>query len=1078
MVVAVICTALLALVFACMPCTASPSLAEEDEADQGYALRLLVGFDGTPQTGDDVVIGSYGTTVLLGYTSPFEMAQAYDRYLTSAQFVAVDSIVHAQGPNEDTGTAPQPVVPGEDALSKLSANEPTTIADSNCRVAVIDTGYTGIREIEEKTSVLGGDGSDDNGHGTEMIRTIQNENPEASIVSVKALDASGRGTISSVYAGIEYAANAQADILNLSFSMRAAHGCPALEAAVLDAQNAGSLVVAAAGNEDEDASLFSPGAIQGVITAGACDSAGNKCANSNYGETVDVWCIAQSTSKAAARVTGWLSIGVNARDWHTSLFSSGSVAYGYRATDEEIWTIRFDAGGADGEIPEKTVAISPYSVSPTPTEITAEGLVLAGHVFAGWTVTAPDKAELLIPTSQTTLFDLQFDTLVGDSVTTYDLRDYAYDGVITLHALWKEDNEPDVPNATTGLDGEIQYTLHFSPNGGTGTMDNLEFTWKEGEFRECSLPRCSFVREGYEFAGWATTKPSSFNIDPVVVPDAQPLVNLSYMPAYDDNAPESLRLRIGLISYEVNGVIELTAVWRDELAGDLLGAPAVEEKPIVAADTTIYQHWDGNSTFLSSNSGAEEGFGAGSMLAIFPSSGDAIYRLMNPNFYHDYLFTNYKEMNALVAEGWQNQGTVFYQMTGSVTTACYRFVYNPYGHYYHCWSTSASVGGSWSRDGDSVLHGIPFYIDWNPSNTTNGKVDVYINNSLVSSNVTDYYVRWPYGTTYKFVPKPSTGYSYKVTSGSLSGTLGFGNVATNVSWTANTYYVYYKQGTATGGWSANTYATQSRTFPGATTLRTNSMTKSETNDATYTVTYNYNGSGQANTTATAYKKRKYTANGWTTTSGSTTRNYANGASFGSSSTTNLTLYPCFSQSTYNSSITAPSPTRTGYTFMGWYTAASGGTKVADAGASWTPGSTRTVYAQWKPDLAFSVPTEINYTVLSDGTLSPRSIKIINEGAKAIEIAGVSAASESAFEFVSDLDDGASSGSIELGLSANGDARDLASLSSGAQSPDTSKWCIPVGKSLAISSSGRLNSLDDIANKQKVGTITWTLRTAS
>lgn len=1074
--VSVACIASLAFLLAGAPCVPTLSLAEESDSGAGYSLRLLVGFDGEPQTADDIVIGRYGTTVLLGYSSPFDMAQAYDRYLTTAKFVAIDGYVQAQGADENDEAAPQPVAPGEDALSILSAHEAEVEKDTKCRVAIIDTGYSGIREIEEKTSVLGEDGSDDNGHGTEMIRTVQNENPDATIVSIKALDTSGRGTVSGVYAGIEYAIGARADILNLSFSMRADQGCPALEAAVADAHAAGSLVVAAAGNEGEEASLFSPGGIHGVITVGACDSAGNISANSNFGEAIDVWCIAQSTSKAAARVTGWLSKDDNARDWHSSLFASGSVAYGHRSVDEEVWTIRFDAGGADGEMPEKTVAISPFSISPTPTDITTTALKQAGLAFAGWRLDAEDGSTLLIPPTQAALFDLKFDTFDGDTVTTHDLRDYARDGIITLHALWKEEDAAGIADKPISPDGEILYTLHFSSNGGTGAMENMEFTWKEGEYRECTLSRCTFTREGCEFAGWATIKPNSFNIDPVIVPDAQALVNLSYMPAYDDDVPESLRLRIGLVSYSVDDVIELSAVWRDKLTGELLGAPTIEEKPIVTADTTIYQHWDGNNSFLSPNSGAEAGYGAGSMLAIFPSSGDAVYRVMNPNWYHDYMFTDYYEMNALVAAGWQSHGTVFYQMSSSPNTPCYRFIYNPGNHNFHCWSTSTSMGGSWSRDGASALHGIPFYIDWNPSNTANGKVDVYINNSLVSSNATDYYVQWPYGTTYRFVPKPSTGYSYKVTSGSLTGTLGFGNVATNVSWTGNTYYVYYKQGSATGGWSANTYATQSRTFPAATTLRANSMTKSETNDATYTVTYNYNGSGQANTTATAYKKRTYAANGWTTTSGSTTRNYANGASFGSSSTTNLTLYPCFSQSTYNSSITAPSPTRAGYTFTGWYTAATGGTKVAGAGDSWAPGSTRTVYAHWEPDLAFSIPTEINYVVSADGSLSPRNIGIVNEGAKAIEVCKVSATSENGFEFVDNLNRETNSAFIELTLSANGDSRNLAQMSAGTDSPDPSKWRIPKGQTLSVVSSGRLNSISSVLDKQRIGAITWTMRT--
>jgi uncharacterized repeat protein (TIGR02543 family) len=46
-------------------------------------------------------------------------------------------------------------------------------------------------------------------------------------------------------------------------------------------------------------------------------------------------------------------------------------------------------------------------------------------------------------------------------------------------------------------------------------------------------------------------------------------------------------------------------------------------------------------------------------------------------------------------------------------------------------------------------------------------------------------------------------------------------------------------------------------------------------------------------------------------------------------------------------ITLPAaPTRANYTFNGWYTAASGGTKRGDAGASYTPTGSETLYAQW------------------------------------------------------------------------------------------------------------------------------------
>ena len=47
------------------------------------------------------------------------------------------------------------------------------------------------------------------------------------------------------------------------------------------------------------------------------------------------------------------------------------------------------------------------------------------------------------------------------------------------------------------------------------------------------------------------------------------------------------------------------------------------------------------------------------------------------------------------------------------------------------------------------------------------------------------------------------------------------------------------------------------------------------------------------------------------------------------------------------------PTRTGYTFGGWYTAAAGGTKIGAGGASYKPTANITLYAHWSP-ISYSV----------------------------------------------------------------------------------------------------------------------------
>ena len=75
----------------------------------------------------------------------------------------------------------------------------------------------------------------------------------------------------------------------------------------------------------------------------------------------------------------------------------------------------------------------------------------------------------------------------------------------------------------------------------------------------------------------------------------------------------------------------------------------------------------------------------------------------------------------------------------------------------------------------------------------------------------------------------------------------------------------------------------------------------------------------------------------------------NVGSNGTCSTTSLT------QESEGASITLPNVTaNTGYTFDGWYTAATGGTKRGDAGETYTPTSDITLYAQYKSTVSTSV----------------------------------------------------------------------------------------------------------------------------
>jgi len=213
---------------------------------------------------------------------------------------------------------PRPVVRGPDQSSacffdafqwnmrvtRASDAWTRTPAGSGTTVYVLDTGIdpehidlagrvdlTRSRSFAEREP---GDIRDYNAHGT-FVSTLVSSNgicvasvaPLATVVAVKVLDASGSGTFSDVIAGIIYAADQGADVINLSLGSMADLKVPEwrqlvhyLQAAVRYAQKKGAVVVAAAGNGDAnfvgiDLSqlprnlLFVPAELDGVVSVGA-----------------------------------------------------------------------------------------------------------------------------------------------------------------------------------------------------------------------------------------------------------------------------------------------------------------------------------------------------------------------------------------------------------------------------------------------------------------------------------------------------------------------------------------------------------------------------------------------------------------------------------------------------------------------------------------------------------------------------------------------------------------------------------------------------------------------------------------
>lgn len=173
---------------------------------------------------------------------------------------------------------------------------------SSQEIAVIDTGVDYTHPDLDGKTIRGYDFVDNDydpmdldGHGTHVagIAAAETNNatgiagtaPNTRILAVRVLGADGSGTLTDIADGIRYAADAGAEVINLSL------GCDCstttLQNAVNYAWNKGVVLVAAAGN-DGVRTTFEPASYSNVIAVGAVDSSNRKASFSNYGTWVDV----------------------------------------------------------------------------------------------------------------------------------------------------------------------------------------------------------------------------------------------------------------------------------------------------------------------------------------------------------------------------------------------------------------------------------------------------------------------------------------------------------------------------------------------------------------------------------------------------------------------------------------------------------------------------------------------------------------------------------------------------------------------------------------------------------------------
>lgn len=245
-------------------------------------------------------------------------------------------------------------------------------------ICIVDTGldatHADFSGRVGLTADFSGKGSpvDGNGHGTHVASTAAGTGaasggkyigvaPGATIMAAKVLADNGSGRMSNVMAGLEWAAQNGADILNLSLGSRgSSDGSDALSTMCNAIVDMGKIMIVAAGNSGpRQSTIGSPGAAEKVITVGASNDQDSVARFSSRGPTADGRIkpdvVAPGSRIVAARAAG-TSVGQVVDDNYTT--ASGTSMSTPHVAGLAALMLRANSGLGPAEIKNMLMATS------------------------------------------------------------------------------------------------------------------------------------------------------------------------------------------------------------------------------------------------------------------------------------------------------------------------------------------------------------------------------------------------------------------------------------------------------------------------------------------------------------------------------------------------------------------------------------------------------------------------------------------------------------------------------------------------------------------------------------------------
>jgi len=310
-------------------------------------------------------------------------------HLPSVEMASRLSVGSAHLPQPEVSTQTSFAAPDVADLIHLRYAQSFTKGIPSVRMAVLDTGLNlSHKELQGKvaasadfvdleglnTSDFIGDVAgyddvpeDEVGHGTHVSGIVagrgleMNEGvaPDCTIMAVRVLATMksgarfvGAGIIDNINAGIKWAADNGADVINMSLGIKHTGGGLPHEDVIRYALGKNVTVVAASGN-DGTAERYYPGALPGVIAVGAVDQAGTVAPFTSYGANIAVvapgvniyssyahntYAFASGTSQASPFVCGMVALMRSYARLTGNRLNNGDIRTILRDTSDKIDT--------------------------------------------------------------------------------------------------------------------------------------------------------------------------------------------------------------------------------------------------------------------------------------------------------------------------------------------------------------------------------------------------------------------------------------------------------------------------------------------------------------------------------------------------------------------------------------------------------------------------------------------------------------------------------------------------------------------------------------------------------------------